>query len=609
MDSRKRRKIGIPAIVAVLSVYLAAGCSAGMGNGCGEEVLRRVYVRAVQEGEVPEPVSRTFIGGEALDRCFWSERDTIGVYYRSADDAGSPVGRAFGCYRAYPGEALFAAEMPAMAEGEYSYYGAYPLPERMDGTSVTWHLPAVQSGRYRGYSENFDFMLAEPVRGQALTSEAEELSMNFIHQCHVMRIQIPEGRNLWGVGVRKLRVEFPRDVVGTMTADMAAPTAPPVLTEGSATVTAVLSEPLHESEEDSPDGAYVWLFLCPGQVSGTVRFTAYDANGYQSGSLEVEMDRMLEAGRITPVNLTVPQELPVAWIDLSVTGNNLGEEPERFTVRAPEGAKFRNGTDTCSFEINSQNSYRLCYYDRYDGIDNGALMKNGEFTFTYESASAVVSERRTVAPFPEAGGTPVGLTVPYLFYEDFSGAAGGEDDSTVELDGYSLPDWSGSRFGLEAGTAARISAYLGSSAILPDPDSGDNKRGRMDTPLLAAIKEGATVTLDVSFDIGGTSQKGTNFFGQAVVYSQYEFGSDTRTGAVAYTNGIENTVLAAEDAGTDGSYTSLPLHKEGIEVPGCTNAHRLAWRTSYRIEYAGASTITAKTVYVYIDNIRVSIKR
>ena len=86
---------------------------------------------------------------------------------------------------------------------------------------------------------------------------------------------------------------------------------------------------------------------------------------------------MLEAGRITPVNLTVPQELPVAWIDLSVTGNNLGEEPERFTVRAPEGAKFRNGTDTCSFEINSQNSYRLCYYDRYDGIDNGALMKNG----------------------------------------------------------------------------------------------------------------------------------------------------------------------------------------------------------------------------------------
>ena len=67
-------------------------------------------------------------------------------------------------------------------------------------------------------------------------------------------------------------------------------------------------------------------------------------------------------------------------------------------------------------------------------------------------------------------------------------------------------------------------------------------------------------------------------------------------------------VVALEDAGTGGSYTALPLHREGIEVPGCTGAHRLSWRTSYRIEYAGASTITGKTVYVYLDNIKVSIK-
>ena len=161
-----------------------------------------------------------------------------------------------------------------------------------------------------------------------------------------MRIQIPEGRNLWGVGVRKLRVEFPRDVVGTMTADMAAPTAPPVLTEGSATVTAVLSEPLHESEEDSPDGAYVWLFLCPGQVSGTVRFTAYDANGYQSGSLEVEMDRMLEAGRITPVNLTVPQELPVAWKSPNVlrSGRRKGRSSGTGRIRAVSKSIRRTAT-------------------------------------------------------------------------------------------------------------------------------------------------------------------------------------------------------------------------------------------------------------------------
>lgn len=607
MYRKSKRNLLAPALAALLWGCFAVACSPQEG-GRETSAATTVYVRASQE-EVTGPSSRTFIGGAELDRCFWSEEDRIGVYSRPAGSVDQPTGRTFGCYMPYPDQALFTAEITPMEEGEYIYYGAYPLPEGVDGTRVTWRLPSEQSGRYRGYRDNFDFMLASPVRGEALTAGGEALSMNFIHQCHIMRIQIPKGRNLWGAEIGKLRVEFPSDVVGLMTLDMADPTGTPVLSEGGASVVARLRAPLHESEEDSPEGEYVWLFLCPGRISGTVRFTAYDTNGYQSASLEVEMDKVLEAGRITPVTLTVPQELPVTWMELAITGNHLGEEPRMLTVKAPQGARFRNGTDTCSFRTDGAERYRVWYYDRYDGIDNGALLRDGEFTFTYESDRAIVSESRTVAPFPEKGGTPFGLTVPYLFQEDF-GRAGGTDqnDSTVALDAYNLPGWSGSRFGLGAGTAAMISAYLSSSAIKPDPDEGNNKRGRMDTPPLSAIKEGATVTLDVSFDIGGTSQKGTNFLGQAVVYSQYEFGTDTRQGPVDYTTGIENVVVALEDAGTGGSYTALPLHREGIEVPGCTGAHRLSWRTSYRIEYAGASTITGKTVYVYLDNIKVSIK-
>lgn len=600
------RNILFTAVSAAALMCFMAACTA-QGSGAvtaGERPVATVYVRASQA----DVLSRTFIGGEGLDRCFWSEYDRIGVYCLTAGTSGTPQGYEFGCYRPYPDEALFSAEIPAMEEGTYTWYGAYPVPEKVEGTVVTWQLPSVQSGAYRGYNDNFDFMLAVPAQGPALSPAGGELAMQFIHQCHVMRIQVPEGRNLWGADIRRLRVEFPSDVVGTVTVDMAVPTAAPVLSDGSATVVAELDESLYESVEDAADGRYVWLFLCPGKVEGDVRFTAYDIHGYQSATLTVPMNKTLEAGRITPVNLTVPEELPVSWMEFAITGNNLGEEPELLTVRAPEGARFRNGTDTCSFRTNAEHRYRLGYYESYDGVDNGALLRNGEFTFTYESANAVVSERRTAVP--EGDGVPVELTVPYLFYEDFGGASGtDQNNETVELDGYGLPGWSGSRFGLQAGTAAMISAYLGSSAIMPDPDSGDNKRGRLDTPPLAAIKEGSTVTLDVSFDIGGTLQKGTNFFGQAVMYSRYEFGSDTRTGAVDHTSGIEHTVLTAEDAGTDGSYTSLPLHREGIEVEGCTNAHRLAWRTSYRIEYAGASTITAKTVYVYIDNIKVSIKK
>lgn len=608
-------------VLAALAAAYITGCSAGKG-AVEAPPAGSVYVRAVQEAARPEPSSRTYIGGEALDRVFWSELDEIGLYWRPSSGGDALSSHTFGCYRIYPDEALFSATIPEMSPGEYVYYGAYPVPQSVSGTSVTYTLPSLQDGTYEmqdadiresnthsSYAGNCDFMLAVPVTAGALSAE-ETPSFRFYHQCHVMRIQVPTGRNRWGANIEKLRVQFPSDVVGTLTMDLTDPFAAPRLTNGGNTVWAELKKPLAEFPEDDPDGSYVWLFLCPGAIDGTVTFTAYDENGRQSESIGVRMSKTLEAGRITPVNLTVPQELPLTWIDFSIADNNLGEDPNRFTVKAPEGGRFRNGTDTCSFVTNAENKYSLAFYNEYDDLDNGAILKDGDFTFTYDSENAVVSERRRIGDFVPGGRTAVALTVPYLLYEDFSGIGGVDwNGSTVDLGGYGLGGWSASRFGLQANTAAAISAYLGSSAVMPDPDSGDNKRGRMDTPLLSGLKEGASVTLDVSFDIGGTREKGTNFFGQAYVYSRYAFGSDTRTGPVEYTNGIENTVVAEEDAGTDGSYTNLPIHKAGIEVPGCTNRHRLSWRTSYRIEYSGASTITGKTVYVYIDNVKVSIKR
>lgn len=140
--------------------------------------------------------------------------------------------------------------------------------------------------------------------------------------------------------------------------DLADPTAAPQLTEGGNTVIAELKNPLTESTEDNPDGNYVWLFLCPGNISGDVRFTAYDENGYQSGSLSVPIDRTLEAGRITPVTLTVPDELPVTWLDFSITGNNLGEEPNSFTVTARTGR--RSATERTNSRSRSMRRINTC---------------------------------------------------------------------------------------------------------------------------------------------------------------------------------------------------------------------------------------------------------
>lgn len=620
MDRIGKFKIPVPALAAAIICCLA-GCSGG--NRAPEAIPENaVYIRASQETS-SEPLSRTYIGGEALDRTFWSELDKIGVYWRPAGSDEALSGHTFSCYRIYADEALFSATIPEMEPGEYCYYGVYPSSATVNGTSVSYTLPAVQDGTYEmqriaireadthsSYSGNCDFMIAAPATGGALLSESGGPTLKFYHQCHVMRIQVPTGRNRWGANVTRLRVQFPSSVVGTITADMTNPLAAPILTGGTSTVWVNLREPFAESEEDDPDGKYVWLFLCPGMIEGDVTFTAYDENGYQSRSISVAMNKTLAAGKITPVNLTIPEELPLTWIDFSITANNLGEDPDRIMVRAPEGGRFRNGTDTCSFAANAHNRYSLAFYHEYDGLDNGAVLRNGDFTFTYDSPNALVSESRSIGDFTPQERTAVALTVPYLFYEDFSGAGGTDwNGSTVDLESYGLGGWSGSRFGLQANTAAMISAYLGSSAVMPEPDKGDNKRGRIDTPPLAGLKDGTAVTLEVSFDIGGTMEKGTNFFGQASMYSRYEFGIDTRTGPVEYTQGLESVAIPEEDAGTDGNYTNLPLHKSGIEVAGCTNRHRLVWRTSYRIEYAGASTITGKTVYVYIDNIKVSIKK
>jgi len=595
---------------------------AGLAGGCSSakrdmpEVNQRVdvWLQATQVGS-SDPGTKTFIGGEQLNKVYWSERDTISLYWSPSGNAGNLSGeQRFYCYQYAPSQATFAAQMEALTEGSYDYYAAFPRPASVEGTRATYQLPAEQDGTYDGqsggpkasYTGNLDFMVAEPLMGQPGLSGDQTLAMQFVHQCHVMRIQVPTGRNQWGANIRKLRVEFPSAVVGDMTVDMANPDAAPTLAAGGNVVTAILDQTFGESEEDDPDGEYVWLFLCPGTITGEVRFTAYDENGYQSQSLSVFMDKTLEKGRVTPINLTIPNELPVTWIDFSIVGNNLGEEPQSFTVTAPEGATFRNGTNTQTFTVNDRNLYSLGFYNEYDGIDNGSAMRSGPMTITYDSEHAIVSEEQTLTAFTVEGHTSMSLTVPYLLAEDFSDAGGSDrNDDTKELSEYNLPEWSGSRFGLEANTSAMIFSYKGTST-----SSIDDDRGRLDTPLLTGLKEGKSVSLRVQYNVSGTKAEGTDGWGlwePKIMYSKYEFGTDTKTGPLNGDDQAIESVFYEEKPGVDGSYTNIPYARD-IVVTGCTNRHRLSWRTSFSIEGgSNLSVITREYVYVYLDNIRVSI--
>lgn len=601
-------------------LLLGSGCS--KSNEYPEHNLNQggeVYIRAYQNGEsaASDASTKTVIGGEALDKTFWTELDQIMIYYRPADNADPLSSQPFSFYRPYPDETLFSATMPAQPEASYAYYGAYPIPESIDGTRVTYTLPATQDGSYdmrnyditdpathSSYKGNLDIMIAEPRTAPALQN-GEALGMNFHHQCHVLRVQVPTGRNQWGENVRKLRIEFPTAVVGKMELDLTDPAAAPLLTEGSNTINIELKKPLIESEEDAVDGCYVWVFLCPTTVNGTIRFTAFDENGYQSNSLTTTVNKTMAAGAITPITLTVPDELPVTWIDFSIIGNNLGENPNSFTVTAPEGATFRNGTNEQTFTVNSDNIYSVAFYSEVDGVPIRDLIQNQGLTLTYDSEHARVSEIKQIVT-TTGNRTPINLTVPYLFFEDFSNISAfnsnldqntGNPDA-IWLDQFGAKGWSACRTAAETGKSLKISVRHETIAQYP---------GRVDSPTLTGIKEGKTVKVSVTFNTGQTNKWVYCRFGTTQDNNLHKGDNEPENGYKEISFDITDNI----------SYDFIPstytIQNESF-INNCTNTTRLSWNIvrTYQSGYPWDSEDNqnawySKTWYVYLDNIKVSI--
>lgn len=531
--------------------------------------------------------TRTSIAGDGTTAT-WSGGDKIAVWAAGADGAYALEGEVFTMwhYDDILSSAIFTATITPMQEGVYTYYAAYPEPKSVNGTSALYELPQVQSaGRFNG---GCDIMVSRPVVNAGALTDAKinEIDFAFSHKMHTLKVNIPRGGNMLGMPITRLEFEFPTEVTGDITVDIADPLAPAVLSNGSKLLTL-------EIPEGADEGESVWGMIFPTEISGEITYTAY-ADGYASFPRTIIVEKSAQAAHITPMTIAIPELSRTTEITLSVGENNLGEDIQTVSI------VNENGDVLKTLPVNAENRYTLAY----DGEFDASQFSGKRFAVRFESEHAIVEQ-----PFTMPEITPYiknrvekAIDVPYLFFEDFS-EVGDISSNDAYTSGFNSGDkaavsflsgWTGGRIGANAGTSIRIAARRETSA---------RYYARVDSAPLAGIKDGVSVKVAVTFDYGMGRQEGGLGTKPQLGQTCY-LGSTTDASA----HNSENTTGTFTDEiyikETDGTYNYLP-HTGSYTIENAESATRMIWRT---ISDNKAGT-TNGTFWFYIDNVKVKITK
>ena len=551
--------------------------------------------------------SRTSIGEDGHS-AVWSTGDKIAVW--AANSAGEMTLQAeqFALYH-FGGQyeqAIFTAFINPMQSDSYTYYATYPNPTSVSGTLATYNLADVQNGG--SFVGSCDIMVATPVTAQALTEgKINNLNLNFSHKMHALRIVLPDDGTLLGNAIDAIEFEFPTEVVGDVTVDAANPTAPATLSNGSKRLTVTIPE-------GYVAGNYIWGLIFPTTISGDITYRVY-AGQYVSKFNTITLEKEAQQSHITPMSFPIPDADLTTTITINVSGNNLGEDYNSVTVIDDAGNTM------ATFAANSSHSYDI----DIEGLFDPATVSGKQFRVRYESDNAIVDDVITMPQITPYRSNNISSTVPYLLFEDFSGAQSSEhnDDYTGSADqdgaitGYLLDDymttsgWNAARYQLEAGKAIRIHVRYESGGWVVA-----RYCGRLDTPALKSIKSGASVNVKLEFDlacyvpIGYKLLSSLNDTDKSV--TSYKIATHTSSESSTINGVNQNNINAVYSSPTfvrnvsedtfDCSYWA-----ESVTLSGCSNNTRITWFpcTTQSSSVAGANC----AYYIYIDNIRVSIQK
>lgn len=568
----------------------------------------------------------------------WKSDDEIAVWAKNSSGSFVFSNQTFGVYGSGDGHGYFTSTLQSpMADGTYTYLCCYPKPESVnDGTKVTFTLPAEQDGKVSGGA---DIMIADPeMHGPLATvSEIEDgtgLSMKMNRMMHQFRFYIPEDVTALGDDhIRKIKLIFPRNVVGKVTYDLTNPSAAPVITDGSNVVTVTLDKGLVSTDENGRQYACVAILPTKFEAGESVEVKAYTSEKIAKIDPINLQARNFIAGHSTPVKLNVKGLLDYAGVfQFKVNENNLGEAPNSITFTAPTGCKWgEDGSNV--FEYKPKNKIQVGDIIEVVfevDLDAYKAFSSQNISVKYDSEHAILTENVTMPVISKSGKTQTSLAVPYLLYQDFSGilkegesygnnsyASDERKQPGVSLNGI-MPEngWNAARFWMKpSGGAIRLNVRYQMVKIFFSFTT--SHYGRLDTPPLSALKPGVTANLKVSFDAGANvnsgsdddAEKGNLTFINMTTHENSsnpingvgtgtgESGDIKNFGAPYYTSAAMPNVYGADDF-----LNTYPTHTvTGVEA---TNATRLCFYPSTAFNKDG---ICNAEFNVYIDNIKVQI--
>lgn len=570
---------------------------------------------------------RTFVEGQLANgdlEIGWDEADRFRLWScRSVDDTPVTAGADFALYHydmTFP-IARFKGEIDVAAyrAGEtYNYYAVSPAPASeadVEGTRVSYTIPAVQTGEFDGKS---DILTAQLFDAPALAEgHNPDVYLRFQHHVHVLRITIPENR--MGEDVRAMELSFPAPVAGRLTVD-AAGKSQPVLTDGSEVIRLNFAEPKRV-------GDVVYATIAPTTIpaEGVISMRIMGRTGETSTSCLGGVERVMAAGHFSPVELRVPQ-MKVRYTILTfrlpadLGANTLGEAVNLVKITPSEGSLAGATLPDNSVLGGAELVYGVQPGDGRDysvmlmpDVAEGILAGLNGKTLTVELESprawgmSQVLSGYNVTLNAE---TVFDISVPYLLDIDLTGFSGsdGHDNPSYgmksdtntsasnlgEKINAKLAGWSGVNVGVQS-EAIRINCRFQNGVWI-----AHRYRGRIDTAPMARIK--STANVKVTLEYTG-AKGGANAVNPVAAYGYTTDQSEKiNTRDDTGTGWLSTGARQFPNLPTNGSFTSGFVPFE-YTIADCTPQHRLTWE----VNSTGNANNTNANSWLYIRNIKVSL--